>query len=91
VTKKDSINVQGTNIILYKSNQEHFISLTDIARYRDSERSDYILQNWMRNRNTIEFIGLWQLFNNPNFNSIEFDGIKNEAGSTKAIFATTPH
>lgn len=61
---------------------------TDIARYRDSERSDYILQNWMRNRSTIEFIGLWELFNNPDFNSIEFDGIKNMSGSNS--FSLTP-
>jgi hypothetical protein len=54
----------------------HHISLTDIARQRDSERSDYILQNWLRNRSTIEFIGLWEQIHNPIFNSIEFDGIK---------------
>ena len=69
-------------------NKEEFISLTDIARFRDNERSDYILQNWMRNRSTIEFIGLWETFNNPNFNSIEFDGIKNMAGSNS--FSLTP-
>ena len=62
--------------------------ITDIARHRDSERSDYILQNWLRNRSTIEFIGLWEQFNNPHFNSIEFDGIKNMAGSNS--FALTP-
>ncbi|MCL2155131.1 MAG: KilA-N domain-containing protein [Leptospirales bacterium] len=86
--KKDSINVQGTSIILYEGNHGDFISITDIARHRDSERSDYILQNWMRNKSTIEFIGLWELFNNPDFNSIEFDGIKNMAGSNS--FALTP-
>ena len=77
--KNQKINVRGTEIILIKQESEDFISLTDIARYRDPERSDYILQNWMRNRSTIEFIGLWELFNNPDFNSIEFDGIKNIA------------
>src|SRR5699024_5673029 len=71
-----------------KKNKDDFISLTDIARYRDPERSDYILQNWMRNRSTIEFIGLWEQFNNPNFNSIEFDGIKNMSGSNS--FSLTP-
>lgn len=57
MAKNKSINVKGTDIILFENNQEDFISLTDIARYRDTERSDYILQNWMRNRGTIEFIG----------------------------------
>ncbi len=88
MAKNKKINVQGIDIVLYEDNKEEFISLTDIARHRDEERSDYILQNWMRNRSTIEFIGLWEKFNNPNFNSIEFDGIKNIAGSNS--FSLTP-
>ncbi|MFA5848866.1 MAG: KilA-N domain-containing protein [Bacteroidales bacterium] len=88
MTKNITINVKGTEIFLYQDNQQDFISLTDIARYRDAERSDYILQNWMRNRCTIDFIGLWEQFNNPNFNSIEFDGIKIQAGSNS--FSLTP-
>ena len=77
----------GEGIVVY-SPPVVFCSLTDIARFRDPERSDYILQNWMRNRSTIEFIGLWELFHNPDFNSIEFDGIKNMAGSNS--FSLTP-
>jgi len=83
MSKKETIIVQGTEVVLYEEKKGDFISITDIARYRDSERSDYILQNWMRNRGTIEFIGLWEQFNNPNFNSIEFDGIKNMADCVK--------
>jgi hypothetical protein len=78
---KQKINVKGTEIVLFSKEKEDFISLTDIARYKDSKRSDYILQNWMRNRSTIEFIGLWEQIHNSNFNSIEFDAFKNEAGS----------
>ena len=70
------INVKDTDVTIIQQNEMDFVSLTDIARHRDSERSDYILQNWMRNRSTIEFIGLWEQFNNPCFNSIEFDGIR---------------
>jgi hypothetical protein len=81
MAKNKKLNIIGTEITFYSEQSEDFISLTDIARYRDSERSDYILQNWMRNRSTIEFVGLWELFNNPNFNSIEFDGIKNMSGA----------
>ena len=88
MVKNKKINVQGVDIVLYENNKEDFISLTDIARYRDVERSDYILQNWLRNKSTIEFIGLWETFNNPDFNSIEFDGIRNMAGSNS--FALTP-
>jgi len=88
MAKNKKINVQGIDIGLYQSDKEDFISLTDIARYRDTERSDYLLQNWLRNRSTIEFIGLWETFHNPDFNSIEFDGIKNMAGSNS--FSLTP-
>ncbi|MBP7167949.1 MAG: KilA-N domain-containing protein [Bacteroidia bacterium] len=86
--KSKKIEVQGTEISLYTSSDNDYLSLTDIARYKDADRSDYILQNWLRNRSTIEFIGLWELFNNPDFNSIEFDGIKNLAGSNS--FSLTP-
>jgi len=86
--KNKKIEVIGTEVIIYTQNEQDFISLTDIARFRDADRSDYILQNWMRNRSTIEFIGLWEQFNNPNFNSIEFDGIKNMAGANS--FSLTP-
>ena len=88
MAKSKKLEVKGTEITIFQENTSDFISLTDIARYRDPERSDYILQNWMRNRSTIEFIGLWELFNNPDFNSIEFDGIKNQSGSNS--FALTP-
>ncbi len=88
MSKNKTIDVHGTEILIYSEKEIEYISLTDIARYRDAERSDYILQNWMRNRSTIEFIGLWEQFNNPVFNSIEFDGIKNLAGSNS--FALTP-
>lgn len=58
MVKNNKINVKGTEILIYAEKAEEYISLTDIARYKDPERSDYILQNWMRNRSTIEFIGL---------------------------------
>ena len=86
--KKSSINVKGITVNIFTHSKDDYISVTDIARHKDSERSDYILQNWLRNRNTIEFIGLWEQLNNPDFNSIEFDGIKNLAGSNS--FSLTP-
>ena len=82
------INVNGVVISHFEESKEKFISLTDIARHRDKERSDYILQNWLRTKSTIEFIGLWEKFNNPDFNPIEFDVIKNSAGSNS--FSLTP-
>ena len=82
---KNKIIVQDIDIKINQHNQEDFISLTDIARHKDSKRSDYILQNWMRSKDTIEFLGLWEKINNTNFNSIEFDGIKNKAGVNSFI------
>jgi KilA-N domain len=89
MSKSKTINVKGIQInIIPGANSDDYVSLTGIARFRDAERSDYILQNWLRTRSTIEFVGLWEQFNNPNFNSIEFDGIKSLAGSNS--FSLTP-
>lgn len=74
------INVKGIDVSFFSRENEEYISLTDIAKSKDPERSDYIIQNWLRNRNTIEFLGLWEVLHNPDFNSIEFDGFRNSAG-----------
>ena len=86
--KKQKINVIQNEVTVLTKGKDDYISLTDIARYKDTERSDYILQNWLRLRSTIEFIGLWEKLHNPGFNSIEFDGIKNQAGANS--FSLTP-
>ena len=86
--KSNKISVKGIEIVTFKKNESDYISLTDIARYKDKERSDYILQNWLRNRSTIEFLGLWEKIHNPKFKPIEFDGFKSEAGSNS--FSLTP-
>jgi len=77
--KKSVIEVRGAAITILTQKEDDFISLTDIARFKDSERTDYIIQNWLRNRNTIEFLGVWEQLNNPGFNPIEFDGIRKQA------------
>ena len=83
--KMTMINVKGAAITIVSQNREDYISLTDIARYRDAERTDYIIQNWLRNRNTIEFLGIWEGLNNPGFKPIEFDGFKKQAGLNSFI------
>ena len=88
MSKTRKIDVLSRTVTLYQHRQEDFISLTDIARHRDAERGDYIIQNWMRNRNTIEFLGIWEQLYNPAFNSIEFDGIRNQSGLNS--FSLTP-
>lgn len=68
--------------------QNDFLCITDIARFKDPDRTDYIIQNWMRNRNTIEFLGIWERLNNPDFKPIEFDGFRKQAGLNS--FVLTP-
>ena len=82
------LTVLDTKVSYYSRKDDDYINLSDMARYRDAERVDYIIQNWMRNRNTIDFLGLWEQLNNHSFNSIEFDGFRNQAGLNS--FALTP-
>ena len=88
MAKSKILTVEGLDIVVYKQNNEDYISLTDIARYRDAERTNYIIQNWLRTRSTIEFCGLWEQLNNPGFKRIEFDAFKNESGANS--FSLTP-
>ena len=77
---KDTIHAKGLNIGIYTNDFENeFISLTDIARYK-SDNTKITIQNWMRDRETLEFLGLWEELHNPNFKRIEFDAFKKEAG-----------
>jgi hypothetical protein len=77
--------VKGAEVTVLSRDNQDYISLTDIARYKDAERTDYLISNWLRNRNTIEFLGIWEQLNNPGFNPIEFDGIKKQAGLNSFI------
>jgi len=84
---KAKINANGTEIaVLSSGNQNDYISLTDIAKYKSDEPSA-VIQNWIRNRDTIEFLGLWEQLYNPNFKPLEFEGFKNEAGSNTFVLS----
>ncbi len=86
--RKSTIEVQGATITILSGRAEDFISLTDIARFKNPDRSDDLVRNWLRNRNTVEFLGLWEQLDNRDFNSVEFDGIRIQAGLNS--FALTP-
>jgi len=75
------IIVKDTNVTILKVNEEDYISLTDIARFKNPNEPKDVVKNWMRNRNTIEFLGLWEMLNNPFFKGVEFDPLIKEAGS----------
>lgn len=88
MTKNKKIKVKGIEIVLYKENEQDYISLTDIARHKNPEHTDDIIKNWMRNRNTIELLGFWETIYNPNFKPVEFDGFRKQAGLNS--FVMTP-
>ncbi len=88
MSKNKKIEVKGVAISFFSSESKEYISLTDIARYRDAERTNYIIQNWIRTKSAIEFCGLWEQLNNDNFKGIKFDAFKNESGSNS--FSLTP-
>ena len=86
--KKETIEAKGFAIQIYTEDfKNDYISLTDIARYKSDEPSD-VIKNWMRRKDTIEFLGLWESLNNMNFNSVEFDRIKPEAGYNSFTLST---
>jgi hypothetical protein len=88
MTKTKAINVQGIQVVIINSKDDDYISITDIARHKDSAHTDTIIQNWMRNRNTIELLGFWETIFNPNFKPLEFEGFRKQAGLNS--FVLTP-
>jgi len=88
MSKNQKIEVKGIEITVLKNDADDFISLTDIARHKDSEHTDSIIQNWMRNRNTIELLGFWESMYNADFKPLEFEGFRKQAGLNS--FVMTP-
>jgi len=88
MSQHKKIDVKGTEITIFKGETDEYISLTDIARYKDPAHTDNIVQNWLRNRNTIELLGFWEQMYNPNFKPLEFEGFIKQAGLNS--FVLTP-
>ena len=80
MAKKIEIIVKDTLIRTIQKDGTDFISLTDIAKQKNAIDPNGVTANWMRNRNTVEFLGIWETLYNPNFNPLEFEGIRKEAG-----------
>ncbi len=76
---KKKINVKGTEIAVLTSKDEDYICITDIAKIKNNDRTDDLIRNWLRNRNTIEFLGIWERLNNPDIKPVEFAGFKQQA------------
>jgi len=82
------INVKNTDLIIIQIFNEDYICITDLARYKNAEHTDDVIKNWLRNRNTIELLGIWEYLHNPNFKPVEFEGFRREAGLNS--FVMTP-
>lgn len=86
--RKSTIKIQGGTVTVLSHNQQDSICLTDIAKFKNPDHPDDVIRNWLRSRNTVEFLGLWERLNNPGFNPVEFDGIRIQTGLNS--FVLTP-
>ena len=82
------IFVKDTELTIVTINEAEYICITDLARFKNPEHTDDVIRNWLRNRNTIELLGIWETLHNPNFNPVIFDGIRKEVGLN--AFVMTP-
>jgi len=82
---KKKIDVQGNEITILTDEEKDYISLTDMVR--NIENGSALIEKWLRNKNTIEFLGVWEEIYNPDFNSPEFEGIKNKAGLNRFVLS----
>ena len=82
------INVKNTEFTIITVNDEDYISITDLARYKNAEHINDVIKNWLRNRTTIELLGIWECLHNPYFKPVVFDGFRKEAGLNS--FVMTP-
>ena len=85
MAKNRKINVDGSEITVVANNEQDYISLTDMVR--NIENGLALIEKWLRNKNTIEFLGIWEQMYNPDFNSPEFEGIKNQAGLNRFVLS----
>ena len=82
------INVKNTELTIIQINNAEYVCITDLARYKNALHTDDVIKNWLRNRNTIELLGIWECLHNPNFKPVIFDGFRKEAGLNS--FVMTP-
>jgi hypothetical protein len=82
------INVKDNEIAVITLDNNDYVSITDIAKFKNAFGADDVIKNWLRNRNTIELLGLWEILHNPDFKPVEFDGFRKEAGLNS--FVMTP-
>lgn len=77
---KSKLSIKGIEVNFMKAVEQDFVSITDIAKYKNQDAPADIIKNWLRNKNTIELLGLWEKLHNPDFKLVEFDQFRNQAG-----------
>ncbi|MDR2462336.1 MAG: KilA-N domain-containing protein [Verrucomicrobiales bacterium] len=88
MAKKETITVQGTEIVLFSKEKEDYVSLTDMAKHKNAEATGVVISHWMSTRYTIKFMGIWEQIHNPIFNVTEFGNIKNESGDNGFVLTS---
>jgi len=88
LSKKENINVQGTAVAVLSHKQDDYISLTDMAKYKNANATGLVISHWLSTRYTVEFMGVWERINNPDFNVTDFSNIKNESGSNGFVLTS---
>ena len=87
---REIIHAKGIDIGIYtKDFENEYISLTYIAKYRNDNDPRFVIQNWMRNRNTVEFLAVWEEFHNSDFNRVQFEAVRSEAGLNRFVMTPT--
>ena len=81
------INVLDREVGVIVENDEDYICITDIARYKNAGNTDDLIRSWLRNRNTVEFLGIWEQLNNPDFNPVQFDGFRKKTGRPQQFYS----
>jgi hypothetical protein len=89
MSKTTKIKVMKREVMIKTIDQDDYICITDIAKYKNSDDPRFVIQNWMKTRSTVEFLGIWEIINNKDFNRVEFDTVKNEAGSNAFVLTPT--
>jgi hypothetical protein len=89
MTTNKEIIVLTETVRIQQVQKDDYISLTDIAKHRNADDPRFVIQNWMRTRFAVEFLGIWEQLNNPDFNRVEFEAVKNESGSNAFVMTPT--
>ena len=81
MAKKQTLHINGSDIVVLKEKADDYISLTDMAKYKNAEATGIVISHWLSTRYALDYLGIFERLNNPDFNVTEFGNIRNEAGS----------